>query len=173
MSHMAEQFSWVPLSYCSPPGHLFPIKSLALSAHVSPQTIHFQVLDNSPLSGPGRGPPSCYSLVFLLVLLPCAIWCTCSLWVCPSPQLEQSLSLYILFQVLFQYRLLQNIEYSSMCYILWHCWLSNLYLLVCICLSQTPNLPLLSFPFGNHKFVFYVCECVSVRWGLEDPVDNL
>ena len=30
----------------------FPIKSLALSAHVSPQTIHFRVLDKSPLSGP-------------------------------------------------------------------------------------------------------------------------
>ena len=37
----------------------FPIKSLALSAHVSPQTIHFRVLDKSPVSGPGRGPPSC------------------------------------------------------------------------------------------------------------------
>ena len=58
-SHMAEQFSWVPLPYCSPPGCPFPIKSLALSAHVSPQTIHFRVLDKSPVSGPGRGPPSC------------------------------------------------------------------------------------------------------------------
>ena len=40
----------------------FPIKSLALSAHVSPQnpwTIHFWVLDKSPVSGPGRCPPSC------------------------------------------------------------------------------------------------------------------
>ena len=37
----------------------FPIKSLALSAHVSPRTIHFRVLDKSPVSGPGRGPPSC------------------------------------------------------------------------------------------------------------------
>ena len=27
--------------------------------YVSPQTIHFQVLDKSPVSGPGRGPPSC------------------------------------------------------------------------------------------------------------------
>ena len=53
---MAEQFSWVPLPYCSPPGHLFPIKSLALSAYVSPWTIHFQVLDRSPVSGP-RGVP--------------------------------------------------------------------------------------------------------------------
>ena len=58
-SHAAEQFSWVSLPYCSPPGCPFPIKSLALSAHVSPRTIHFQVLDKSPVSGPGRGPPSC------------------------------------------------------------------------------------------------------------------
>ena len=26
---------------------------------MSPQTIHFQVLEKSPVSGPGRGPPSC------------------------------------------------------------------------------------------------------------------
>ena len=57
-SHAAEQFSWVPLPYCSPPGCPFPIKSLALSAHVSPRTIHFRVLDKSPVSSPGRDPPS-------------------------------------------------------------------------------------------------------------------
>ena len=54
-----EQFSWVSLPYCSPPGCPFPIKSLALSAHVSPWTIHFRVLDKSPVSGPGRDPSSC------------------------------------------------------------------------------------------------------------------
>ena len=59
VSHMAEQFSWVPLPYCSPPRRPFPIKSLALSAHVSPRTIHFRVLDKSPVLGPGRGSPSC------------------------------------------------------------------------------------------------------------------
>ena len=59
MSHVAEQSSWVSLPYCSPPGCPFPIKSLALSAHVSPRIIHFRVLDKSPVSGPGRGPPSC------------------------------------------------------------------------------------------------------------------
>ena len=42
-------------------------KSLALSACVSPWTIHFWVLDKTPLSGPGRGPPSCNSLPFLLL----------------------------------------------------------------------------------------------------------
>ena len=29
VSHETEQFSWVPLSSCSPPGYPFPIKSLA------------------------------------------------------------------------------------------------------------------------------------------------
>ena len=61
-SHVTEQFSWVPLPYCSPPRCPFPIKSLALSAQVSPRTIHFRVLDKSPVSGPGRGPPSCNSI---------------------------------------------------------------------------------------------------------------
>ena len=66
-SHMAEQFSWVPLPYCSLPRHPFPIKSLALSAHVSPQKIHFWVLDKSPVSGPGRGPPSCNRSILKVV----------------------------------------------------------------------------------------------------------
>ena len=57
-SHVTGLFSWVPLLYCSPPGCPFPIKSLALSAQVSPRTIHFLVLDKSPVWGPGRGPPS-------------------------------------------------------------------------------------------------------------------
>ena len=61
-SHVGEQFSPGSLTYCSPPGCPFPIKSLALSAHVSPRTIHFWVLDKSPVSGPGRGPPSCNTL---------------------------------------------------------------------------------------------------------------
>ena len=57
-SHVTELFSWVPLACCSPPRCPFPIKSLALSAHVSPWTIDFWVLDKSPVSGPGKGPPS-------------------------------------------------------------------------------------------------------------------
>ena len=58
-SHVTEQFSWVPIPYCSRPRCPFPIKSLALSEHVSPRTIHFRVLDKSPVWGPGRGTPSC------------------------------------------------------------------------------------------------------------------
>ena len=44
VSLMAEQFSWIPLPWCSLPGCFFPIKSFSLSARVSPQTIHFWVL---------------------------------------------------------------------------------------------------------------------------------
>ena len=47
----AEPFSWVPPPWCSPPGRPFPIKSLALSAQVSPHTLHFWVWDKSPLAG--------------------------------------------------------------------------------------------------------------------------
>ena len=37
------------------------------------------------------------------------------------------------FQILFPYRLLQNIEYSSLCYTVGPCWLSILYIVGCIC----------------------------------------
>ena len=62
-SHVTEQFSWVLLPYCSPPGCPFPIKSLALSVLVSPWTIHFRVLDKSSVSGPGRGTSSCNTTI--------------------------------------------------------------------------------------------------------------
>ena len=55
-SHVTELFSWFPLPCCSPLGCPFPVNSLALSADVSPQTSHFQGLDKSPVSGPGREP---------------------------------------------------------------------------------------------------------------------
>ena len=54
VSHMAEQLSCTPLPSYSPPRHLFPIKSLALSACASPQTLHFPVVEKSPLLGPER-----------------------------------------------------------------------------------------------------------------------
>ena len=63
-SHVAEHLSFVPLFYCSLAGLPFPTKSSALSVCVSPGTIHFQVLDKSPLLGPGRVPPSCNSTTF-------------------------------------------------------------------------------------------------------------
>ena len=70
------------------------------------------------------------------------------------------LYVHVLFCVLFHYRLLQGNEYSSMCYTVGPCCLPVLYIAVCSCWSQTPNLCLLPlpFPFGKHKFVF----CVSL-----------
>ena len=67
-SRMAEQFSRVPLPYCSPPGHSSSTKSLAVSAHMAPQIIHCRVLDKSPVLGPGRGSPSCNSFCLITVL---------------------------------------------------------------------------------------------------------
>ena len=40
---------------------------------------------------------------------------------------------YILFQILFPYRLLQDNEHSSLYYTVGPCWLSILYVVVCIC----------------------------------------
>ena len=50
--------------------------------------------------------------------------------------------IYILFQILFHYRLLQDIEYSSLCYTVGPSSLSILYIVVCIYQPQTPNLSL-------------------------------
>ena len=70
---VAEQFSWVPVPTALHPG-AFPIKSFALSAHLFPQTMHFWVLDKSPLLGPGRGRPSCNA--FSITLLVCEMSAT-------------------------------------------------------------------------------------------------
>ena len=53
-------------------------------------------------------------------------------------------------------------KYNSLYYIVNPYCLSILCIVVCICESHIPNYPsLFSFPFGNHKFVFCVCDCVS------------
>ena len=70
--------------------------------------------------------------------------------------------MYIPFQIIFPYRLLQHIDYSSLCYTVGPCWSSILYTLVSICWYQPPNLPWPSFLFDNRKFVFYVCKFVSI-----------
>ena len=61
VSYTAEQFSWAPLPCCSLSGYSFPVKSLALSAHMSHWTIWFRVLGKKPLSGPARDPLSWHS----------------------------------------------------------------------------------------------------------------
>ena len=48
----------------------------------------------------------------------------------------------LLFQIIFLFRLLHNIEQSSLCSTVGPCWLSILYIVVCVCSSQTPDLSL-------------------------------
>ena len=48
-------------------------------------------------------------------------------------QNDSVIHIFILFQVLFSYRLSQNIEQTSLCYIVDPCWLSILYIEICIC----------------------------------------
>ena len=55
-SPAAEQFSWVPLPSCSPPGCPFPIKSLALSACVSSDN-SFLSVRQEPSFRPWKGSP--------------------------------------------------------------------------------------------------------------------
>ena len=54
---LTELFSWVPLLYCSPLRCPFPIKSLASSAHVSPQDNSFPSVWQEPSFGPWKGSP--------------------------------------------------------------------------------------------------------------------
>ena len=81
----------------------------------------------------------------------------------------------VLFQTLLPFRLLHNIEQSSLRSTVCPCWLSILSIAVCTCWSQTPWLssPTL-FPTGNCKFVHllpiflflfnyvYICKHVCV-----------
>ena len=57
-SQGTEQFR-VPFTFLLSAWAPCPLKSLALSACVSPWTIHFQVLDKAPLRALEGGPPSC------------------------------------------------------------------------------------------------------------------
>ena len=52
----------------------------------------------------------------------------------------------ILFQILFHYRMLQNIEYSSLCYIVSLCWLSILCMLLLLLLSRFSRIRLCATP---------------------------
>ena len=69
--------------------------------------------------------------------------------------------LSILFPILFLFRLLQNIEWSFLCYTVGPCWLSILNVAVCTCQSQTFNV-FLPFPLptrglfpSNCYFLFF------------------
>ena len=67
-----------------------------------------------------------------------------------------------LFQILFLYRLLQNINYRSLCYIVGPCWLSILYVVVHCVNPKLLIYPSPPSPFGNHKVIFYACGSISV-----------
>ena len=55
-SHVTEQFSWVPLPYCSPPGCPFPKKSLVFSTRVSLDH-SFPNVRQEPSFWPWKGSP--------------------------------------------------------------------------------------------------------------------
>ena len=68
--------------------------------------------------------------------------------------------MYILFQIIFHYRLLQDIEYSSLRYAAGPCPS-----ILCVVVSVNPKFltyPSPPFHFSNYKLVFYVCESISV-----------
>ena len=52
-------------------------------------------------------------------------------------------------------------EHSFLCYTPGPCCLSTEYIMACACWPKTPKLTT-PFTFGNHKFVFHICESVSV-----------
>ena len=71
--------------------------------------------------------------------------------------------IYILFQVLFHYRLLQGIESSSLCSTVGPGCLSLLCIVMCV--SDDSKLliyPSVCYPSANHNFVSYVCFCVLI-----------
>ena len=60
----------------------------------------------------------------------------------------------------------QGTLFSILFYAVGHCWLSILYIAVCMCSSQASDLSPLTyscFPFGNHKFVFDIYKSISRR----------
>ena len=69
----------------------------------------------------------------------------------------------VFFKILFPYRPVQSTEYSSLHYTAGpYQYLSILYIVVCICQFQSPNLSLPHLSPGNHKFVFYSHDSISV-----------
>ena len=62
-----------------------------------------------------------------------------------------------LFQILFPYGSLQSTEQSSLCYTSSSYQLSVIYICVCICKSQSPNL----FPLSPVVPIYYFhCQCI-------------
>ena len=53
---------------------------------------------------------------------------------------------YIFFQIIFHHRLLQDTQYSLLCFTVNPCYLPILYIVVCICSSHAPSFPLPPLP---------------------------
>ena len=51
------------------------------------------------------------------------------------------IQIFIIFQIIFLFRLLQSIEQNFLFNTVGPCWLSLLNIAVCTCQSQTPNMP--------------------------------
>ena len=75
--------------------------------------------------------------------------------------IHKHMYILIFFFILFHYSLLQDIEYSSLCYRVNPCCLSTLYVVVCSVNPILPMYPSSPFLFGSHKFVFCVGASLS------------
>ena len=81
-----------------------------------------------------------------------------------SSSIQHSDSVFL--QIVLHYRLLQDNRYNYLCYTVYPCCLSILYVVLIVCILDVNLVPLicppLFLPFGDYKVVFYICESVSV-----------
>lgn len=89
-------------------------------------------------------------------------WFICKFLVLPQSESVIRIDTSLLFQVLFPYRLLLNMEQVSLCHTVGPCLLSN----TLSCGYANPKLLIYAscprFPFGNHTFDFTICESFSL-----------
>ena len=143
--HISLDFTaalWAARPYSSCPHHSqHPLLSKTQSPHVQglgPQLVSVPQWPGLLMSAKEPPSPDCFWVsrsqpwfVCLLVCFYCSIadlQCCVSFW-CRAKWFSY---IYILFQILFHYSLLQDIEYSSLYYTVGPCWLSILYVIVCI-----------------------------------------
>ena len=80
------------------------------------------------------------------------------IWICICTHIYKHMK-----EIVFPYRSLQDIEYSSLCYTVGPCWFS--YVGYCVCVNPKLLIYLSApFPFGNRKFVFYIYGSISVLY---------
>ena len=73
-------------------------------------------------------------------------------------QSDSVIHIFIHFQILYPHRLLQNIECTSLCCTLGSCWLSILYIVLCACQQQAPNL----FSTPHHVSPLVTIRCFLI-----------